>query len=56
MEAHLPCFFWSFFFAAVVAGAVVSIVQVKVAGLASTLPAWSIPRTWNVWGPSASGL
>ena len=40
----------------VVSGAVVSIVQVKLAGVASTLPAVSIARTWKVWLPAASAL
>ena len=34
-------------------GAVVSIVQVELAGVASTLPAWSIARTSKVCEPSA---
>ena len=38
----------------VVFGAAVSTVQVKVAGVASTFPAWSIARTSKVWEPSAS--
>jgi hypothetical protein len=37
-------------------GAVVSTVQVEVAGVASTLPAASIARTSNLWLPSASEL
>ena len=37
-----------------VVGAVVSIDQVKVAGLWSTLPAVSIARTSKEWEPSAS--
>ena len=37
-----------------VVGAVVSIVQVELAGVASTFPAWSIARTSKVWEPSAS--
>ena len=42
-------------------GAVESTVHVELAGVASTLPAASIARTWNVWLPdarplSASGL
>ena len=36
-----------------VVGAVVSTVQVKVAGVASMFPAWSIARTSNLWRPSA---
>ena len=35
-------------------GAAVSTVQVKVAGVASTFPAWSIALTSKVWEPSAS--
>ena len=38
----------------VVLGAMVSTVQVKLAGVASTFPAWSIARTSKVWEPSAS--
>ena len=38
----------------VVSGGVVSTVNVRVAGVGSTLPAWSIARTLNVWSPSAS--
>ena len=34
-------------------GGVASIVHVKEAGLASTLPAASVARTWKVWLPSA---
>ena len=34
-------------------GALVSTVQVELAGVWSTLPAWSIARTSNVWLPSA---
>ena len=37
-----------------VVGAVVSTVQVKLAGVGSVLPAWSIARTSNLWEPSAS--
>ena len=37
----------------VVLGAEVSTVQVKVAGVGSTLPTLSIARTSNVWLPSA---
>ena len=37
-----------------VVGAVVSTVQVEVAGVASMLPAWSTARTSNLWEPSAS--
>src|SRR2546426_8186346 len=40
----------------VVSGAVVSMVQVKLAGVGSTLPAGSIARTWKVWLPAASAL
>jgi hypothetical protein len=40
----------------VVFGATVSIVQVKLAGVASVLPAASVARTWNVWLPSASAV
>ena len=36
----------------VVFGAAVSIVQVKLAGVASVLPAASVARTWKVWEPS----
>src|SRR5688572_8423652 len=39
-----------------IAGATVSIVQVKEAGVGSTLPAPSIARTSNVWLPSAKLL
>ncbi len=39
-----------------VSGTVVSTVQVKLAGLGSGLPAWSIARTSKVWEPSASEL
>ena len=39
----------------VVSGAAVSTVNVRVAGVASTLPAASIARTRNVYVPSASG-
>ncbi len=38
----------------VVFGAAVSIVQVKLAGDASVLPAASVARTSKVWEPSAS--
>ena len=38
----------------VTTGAAVSIVQLKVAGLWSTLPAVSIARTSKEWAPSAS--
>ena len=34
-------------------GAVVSTTQVKLAGLASVFPAWSVARTSKVWLPSA---
>ena len=37
----------------VVFGAAVSIVQVKLAGVASVLPAASVARTWKVCEPSA---
>ena len=37
-------------------GAVVSIVQVKVAGVGSVLPAGSVARTWKVWEPSLRPL
>ena len=40
----------------VVSGAVVSMVQVKLAGVASTLPAESMARPWKVWLPAASEL
>src|SRR5436309_14209036 len=40
----------------VVAGAVVSMVQVKLAGVGSTLPTESIARAWKVWLPAASAL
>src|SRR5437899_10420441 len=40
----------------VVSGAVVSMVQVKLAGVASMFPAGSIARTWKVWLPAASAL
>jgi hypothetical protein len=43
----------------VIVGATVSVVQVKVAGVGSTLPAASMPRAWKVWEPSgklASGI
>ncbi len=40
----------------VVSGAVVSMVQVKLAGVASTLPAGSMARTWKVWLPAASAV
>jgi hypothetical protein len=35
----------------IVSGAVVSTVQVKLAGLASVLPAASVAATWKVWDP-----
>ena len=38
----------------VVSGAVVSIVQVKLAGVGSTVAATSTARTWKVWLPSDS--
>ena len=38
-----------------VSGADVSTVKVRVAGVASTLPAVSVARTENVYDPSASG-
>ncbi len=28
-------------------------VNVRLAGVASVLPAWSVARTWNVWEPGA---
>ncbi len=37
----------------VVSGAAVSTVQVREAGVASTLPAGSVARTWNVCAPCA---
>ena len=37
-----------------VVGAVVSTVQVELAGVASMFPAWSIARTSKLWEPSAS--
>ncbi len=37
----------------VTTGAVVSILQVKLAGVASVFAAWSIARTSNLWLPSA---
>ena len=40
----------------VTVGASVSIVQAKLAGLASRLPAWSLARTSKVWLPSARPL
>ena len=40
----------------VVWGALVSIVQVKVAGVGSVLPAGSVARTWKVWEPSVRPL
>ncbi len=40
----------------VVSGAVVSMVHVKLAGVASTLPSVSMARTWKVWLPAASEL
>ena len=39
-----------------VSGAVVSIVQVKLAGVGSVLPTASIARTWKVWLPVVSAL
>ena len=38
----------------VVSGAVVSTVQVRLAGVGSVLPAGSVARTVNVWEPSAN--
>ena len=38
----------------VVSGAAVSTVNERVAGVASTLPAWSVARTEKVWAPWAS--
>src|SRR2546429_591909 len=40
----------------VVSGAVVSIVQVKTAGVGSTFPAGSIARAWKLRLPAASPL
>ena len=40
----------------VVSGAVVSTVQVKLAGVASVFPAASVAFTWKVWLPSARPL
>jgi uncharacterized membrane-anchored protein len=40
----------------VVSGAVVSMVQVKLAGVGSVLPAASVAWTWKVWLPTASAL
>ena len=42
------------FWVIVVFGAVVSTVQLKDAGVASVLAAWSIARTSKLWAPSAS--
>ena len=39
-----------------VSGVLVSIVQVKVAGVGSVLPAGSVARTLKVWEPSARPL
>ena len=39
-----------------VSGVLVSIVQVKVAGVGSVLPAGSVARTWKVWEPSVRPL
>ena len=38
------------------AGGVVSIVQLKLAGLGSALPAWSIALTSKLWAPSLSSV
>ena len=38
----------------VVSGGVVSTEKLRLAGLASVLPAWSVARTSKVWGPSVS--
>src|SRR5436309_16094141 len=40
----------------VVSGAVVSMVQLKLAGVRSTLPTVSIARTWKVWLLAATAL
>jgi hypothetical protein len=40
----------------VVSGAVVSTVQVRVAGEESVLPALSVARTENVWEPSLNPM
>jgi len=37
-------------------GAVVSMLQVKLAGVRSVFPAGSVARTWKVWLPAASAL
>src|SRR5438128_187381 len=37
-------------------GAVVSMLQVKLAGVGSVFPAGSVARTWKVWLPAASAL
>ena len=37
-----------------VSGAMVSMVQVKLAGVGSVLPSESVARTWKVWLPSVS--
>ena len=37
-------------------GGVVSVVQVKLAGVGSVFPAGSVARTWKVWLPLASAL
>ena len=39
-----------------VSGAVVSIVHVKLAGVASVFPAGSVARTWNVCEPAARAV
>jgi hypothetical protein len=39
-----------------VSGATVSTVKLRLAGVASGLPAGSIARTWNVWEPSPRAL
>jgi hypothetical protein len=38
------------------AGAVVSMVHVKLAGVGSVLPAASVACTWKVWLPGVSAL
>ena len=40
----------------VVSGGTVSTENERVAGVGSTLPAWSIARTAKVWAPSASAV
>ena len=54
VKSGLPELLGSFGCAVIVVfGAVVSIVQVKLAGVASVLPAASVARTSKVWEPSA---